>query len=333
LVLVLLEQGWIVVSVGRVLLVVLPGVLVMVDRAVLVVHGLPSVALRGVVRVVVRKVRRAQHCMLVEVDRLNVVLVVEAVVQLRVVAGVLTVVVDAVGQQVLQVFMVHVVVPVAVAVLLVGTHLWERVVGVVVVDVMVLHVVVRRHGHDVVGVVVNFRMDDSDRLSVDNGVARSIDDLSVFKLLLVTVVRFFVVHWLRRVLVVMGAPMDVNPVVVTLRHDLVSLLGPVVIERVLDPMRSGSRVELVALGVQAQMRDAFVVLVTVAFLLMVVGELLVNCGVGGVGVADPTCDLVGGMRLVLDVVLDGVLLLVLHSVLDAQVGNLLRAQLLLLRMC
>ena len=76
----------------------------MVDGSMVMMDWLPSmVHVLGVVRVMVGKVGGAQDGMLSEFDRLYIVLVVETVVQLRVVALVLAIMSSAIGQEMLQV--------------------------------------------------------------------------------------------------------------------------------------------------------------------------------------------------------------------------------------
>ena len=71
-----------------------------------VMDGFPQVLLFNVIRVVISQVRCSQNCMLVEVNRLDVMLIIEVVVELRVVATVLAVMVHTMWEQVLQVLIV-----------------------------------------------------------------------------------------------------------------------------------------------------------------------------------------------------------------------------------
>ena len=73
-------------------------VVIMVDWSMVVSDRLPPmVYILGVVRVVIGQVRGVQNCVLVEVLRFNIVLVVESVVQLGVVTFMLAVVACSVG--------------------------------------------------------------------------------------------------------------------------------------------------------------------------------------------------------------------------------------------
>lgn len=80
----------------------LPLVLVVVQRAVIMVdvteHFLNMMFIFGMVRMVIWQVRRMQNCMLMEVHRLNIMLIIELVVQLWVVANMLAIMVHTVEQ-------------------------------------------------------------------------------------------------------------------------------------------------------------------------------------------------------------------------------------------